>query len=109
MMGNSTVHFVKSFLTSTAPAQETMWSPNISLTCSPILALIVKWFSQQKATSHFTDQGSISIPRKNKSWVSIDEIVCKHGEINLSTYEINYSVNCCLNCPVLLSVLFRCF
>ena len=82
MMGNSTVHFVKNFLISTAPAQETMWSPNISLTCLPILALIVKWFSQQKATSHFTDQESISILRKNKKWVSIDGIVWKHEWLN---------------------------
>ena len=58
-MGNSTVHFVKTFLISTALAQEIMWSRSTFQICFPIRALIVKWFLQPRATSPYIDQESI--------------------------------------------------
>ena len=60
-MGSITVPCVQSILTSGAPAQETMWSQNISQLPTATLAMNVIRYFIQRQHSTYTDQLNIQL------------------------------------------------
>ena len=64
-MEGSTALSVTSFPTRTVPAQETMWSPTISLTCSLIHVISVITHLQLRQTSMHTGRENTNLTESN--------------------------------------------